>query len=133
MTMRCTFKSFNKVRLCPADLTHLVDVCSRSIAGDNPWDMTQENTTLAQVQPLYMACETVSPYKPVTGVNTGDKITHIYYARYADVSVQIDVKEHVLKVDGVVYRIDSVEDLNNFKETLAFYCFIRGTGLEANA
>ncbi len=131
--MRCTFKSFDKVKLCPSDLTNVAKVQARSIAGDTPWETEQENTTITDVLTAWMGCETVSPYKPVTGVNTGEKISHIFYARYSDITAAIDVKEHVLNVDGNVYRIDSIEDLNNFKETLAFYCIINGQGLEANA
>ena len=131
--MRCTYKKFDKVKLCPSDLTNYASVQTRSIKGDTPWQSVQDNTSIVDLLPVWMACETVSPYKPVTGVNTGEKITHIYYARYSDVTVPIDVKENTLSVDGNVYRIDSIEDLNNFKETLAFYCIINGQGLEADA
>jgi hypothetical protein len=131
--MRCTYKRIEKIKLCPSDLTSYALVQSRTIQGDSPWEIVQDNTTIVDVLPAWMACETVSPYKPVTGVNTGEKISHIFYARYVDVTLPIDIKEHTLNVDGNVYRIDSIEDLNNFKETLAFYCIINGQGLEAEA
>ena len=132
--MRCTYKTISKVRLCVSDLSHLVEVVKRVIAGDRFDDFDeQQNTTLEPLTSFYGACETVSPYRPVTAVNIDSKITHVYYARFTDVSIEIDVKECALVVGGVNYRIDSIENLNNLNETLAFYCSISGVGLESNS
>ena len=131
--MRCTFKTINKVRLCPSDLTHFVKVKKRDIVGDDPWSDVQDNTQFADVFSMWMACETVSPYKPVTGVNTGENITHIFYARHSDVTDCIDAKRDTLTIGCDVYRIDGIENLNMFNETIAFYCIANGQGYEASA
>ena len=131
--MRCQYKTFKKIKLCPSDLTHLVRIAERSITGDHPDATEQRNTRLTEIQQCWMACETWNAYAPVQGLTTSKPLTHVFYARFFDITVQIDKQVHTLVYDDVNYRIDSIENLGELNETLAIYCERRGNENEGRA
>src|SRR5690348_4302509 len=121
MTLRCEYKKFTKIKLCPADLDKFITIGKREFQGDHPDDLDQEITSITTLQNLYAACDTVKPTRPVQLLNTNVAISHIFYVRYADLHVVIDVTEHLLRC-GELYRIEEVEDLGGYHETVALYC-----------
>ena len=120
--MRCESKSFAKITLCVSDLNRFVQIVERSIVGDHPDDLVQVNSKGNTLIELYGAVETTSPQRPIAGINTVEKITHVYYFRHSDFNCDVDVSKHVIHDNCSVYRIDSYANLNEMNETIALYC-----------
>ncbi|WP_434779268.1 phage head completion protein [Neisseria sp. Ec49-e6-T10] len=121
--MRCNYKTFTKIKLCPTDLDHLLSIGQRTINGDHPDDTAQDITSVTTLAQIYAACETVKPTRPVQLLNTNTDISHMFYVRFADLFIEIDVTQHLITDEaGILYRIEAVEDLGEYHETIALYC-----------
>jgi hypothetical protein len=128
--LRCEYKAFKKIKLCPSDLTHEISFMLRATSGSHPDDIAQVSTALTLAYKAWGAVETVSPLKPVMGLNIKETITHVLYFRHSDI-LALDIQKHILN-DGVsTYRIIEAMNLNGFNETYALFCVKRGDGNES--
>jgi hypothetical protein len=129
-----TDKTIAVIQLHPDDLTHAVTIAERSITGDHPDAISQKTTKLCAIECVKMACKSVVPVENVQGLNVSEKSsTHVFYARFADVSVTLDKQVHTLVHNEVNYRIEAVDNINQMNVTLAIYCTQRGDENEGRA
>ena len=137
--MSCTYKKFKNERLCTNDLSHEITIGQRVIAGDQPDDVAQTNTTVTPIFTLWAAHSNTNPYKVVESLVPDRKITDVFYVRAVEwddlvstASMTLDCSKHILSTNAIYYRIDRVL-LNDGGQIMSLYCERTGTAQEGLA
>ena len=117
----CTDIQIRHRKICTGDLNKKIYIVNRSISstgGGVDFDIQRPKSSRK-----WAAVKTLTGSTLFSGVNTGEKITHIFYVR---ANVNIESNMYVLYKDKY-YNITEQEDLDGNNEVIALYCSERGT------
>jgi Phage head-tail joining protein len=128
--MKCTTKKFSDEKLCVSDLRNFLSVFDRQIKGDHPDIATIATTDLVPVLEVWAACKTVNAWQQAQNVDSDRKVTHKFYVRALDWTIQFDKQKHFIK-STENYRIHDIENVNEQNQIIVLNCERIGQGIGA--
>jgi hypothetical protein len=120
---RCTFKAIKREKLCLADLKFMAMIKERIITPTHPDMVGIKPVYNAEtvLETVYCSLEAKKPSLNAGDTVTADAITHLIHFKRNYISVSIDIKKHLVEVNGDNYRVFGVfDDANN--DFLTLHC-----------
>ena len=120
--MSCDYKRIKTVKLCRADLKHLVELQQR-VLDTSDLDSSNPVEVFTKLRDQWVAIETVSPGAARFGkINVDDNATHIFWMLW-----DVDIPEpNFILNDGKRYKVLKIENINELNTTIAIQVTERG-------
>lgn len=128
----CTFRKFQKERLCVSDLNKIATIISREVVGDDIFSQNQNVTKETQIGQAWCSLsnnlmKNLKSDVRHNGINIGNDATHKISFRFDDVSsIVFDQSKISIEIDLIRYRIVSSSNFNEQNEIVDCYCVVRG-------
>lgn len=120
--MPCNYKRIKTLKLCRADLKHLVELQKRDL-DNSDLDSPNPVEVFTKLRDQWVAIETVSPGLARFGkIHIEDKATHIFWMLW---DVDLPEPDFILN-DGKRYKVLKTENINELDTTVAIQATERG-------
>jgi len=129
---KCKRIQIDRTSVCLGDYKDIIEILQRDIEAPQLGDyqamevLTVVDTPFAGIKTLGGINVGAHGVKRFAGVNITDETTHIFLLPFADFYMDIEIKNHFLRYDGRLFRILSVDNINEDELTIMYQCTERG-------
>lgn len=122
---KCTYKRFDKIKICRGDLRHKITILQREQGGIG-YNELEATENFSTVQTPWAAVRTVRGTTRFKGININERATHLFYIAYTP---SLDALEHgnnFIAYKDRMYRILDITNQDEDNQFIFFQCVERG-------